>query len=121
MSVPDAAPLSIADLLDSYRFTYQSEAELQNSISMLLASQGWDFEREVRLTDRDRIDFLIGKLGLEVKIKGSWAETFRQLQRYAASDRIEGLLLVTTKLQHVRLVREIGGKPLVIKWIGAAL
>ena len=43
------------------------------------------------------IDFLAGDVGIEVKIKGSAADAFRQLKRYAESDRIGSLILVTSK------------------------
>lgn len=112
---------AVIELIDNYRFTYRTETEFQDTIAMLFSTQGWEFDREVRLNDRDRIDFLIGTTGVEVKVKGSWVATYRQLQRYAVSDRIEELVLVTTRLQHVRMVAEIGGKPLTVRWVGVNL
>lgn len=109
----------LVETISNNRFTYRTETEFQDGIADLLALRGFRFEREVRLNDRDRIDFLVGRVGIEIKVKGSWTDAVRQLQRYAASDRIDELVLITTRLSHAKLISEIGGKPLTIKWVGA--
>ncbi|WP_345477972.1 hypothetical protein [Nesterenkonia rhizosphaerae] len=66
---------------------------MQSTISEALTSAGIDHTREYRLSRRDRIDFLIGTVGIEVKIKGSRADVIRQLGRYAESQQITELIL----------------------------
>jgi hypothetical protein len=46
---------------------------------------------------RDRIDFLVGSVGIEVKINGSVDNLIRQLSRYATADVISELLVVSSR------------------------
>ena len=94
--------------LHSVQFHCNSEEELQDGIAELFPSA----EREVRLSGTDRIDFLIGGIGIEVKMAGSLAGVTRQLHRYAQSERVNALILVTTKHRHDMLPSYINGKRL---------
>lgn len=109
MSEPTTA--DVADALRRYRFRFADEARLQELIGQALAKEGVAFEREARLDARNRIDFLAGRVGIEVKVAGSVADVRRQVDRYARFERIDGLVLVTAKAAH-RLPPEVGGKPL---------
>ena len=78
--------------------------------------------RELVLTKRDRLDFLVGYsplwsatpmgTAIEVKVGGSLSDLTRQLARYAESERITGLLVVTTKDRHRQLPPSLSGKPI---------
>lgn len=81
-----------------YRFT--NENDLHLGISRTLASLGVEFEREVKLSSKDRIDFMLGDIGLEVKIDGTLSNVTRQLWRYASLPQIQTLILVTTRTKH---------------------
>jgi hypothetical protein len=107
-------PEELAELVTAHRFTYRDEGQLQDGLAAVFAAQAVVAEREVRLASRDRIDFLVGRVGVEVKTRGQVAAVARQLQRYAASDRIDALLLVTAVARHLTLPATIGGKPLVV-------
>ena len=48
------------------------------------------------LSAADRIDFLVGRVGVEVKIGQPRRQILRQLERYAGSDRLDELLLVSS-------------------------
>lgn len=114
---------SICEAVRSHRFTYSSELELHDRLATLFDDTGFTVPvlREVDLSPRDRIDFLIGTVGVEVKIGGTWQAAARQLQRYAASPVVEHLVLVTSRVRHVdTLVRTefIGGKRL---WVASLL
>lgn len=90
------------------------EVSLQDRIAQSLTEAGLKFEREYILSPRERVDFYIPELltGIEVKVAGSADSLNRQLGRYAASDKIERLIAVTTKRTHAALLpRRIGGKP----------
>ena len=73
-----------------------------------------------KLGKSDRIDLLVGKLGIELKIDGSWPEVLRQLDRYADSPDIDGLLLITSRRRLVAgLPSKLRNKPLHSLCVGA--
>jgi len=101
----------IESLLRSYSFCFSSEAELQAGLASAL--KGFEFQREFTLSQKDRIDFLIGDIGLEVKVEGNLAAVTRQLHRYSEFRKIGALILVTTRMRHaIGLPVEMNGKPL---------
>ena len=55
------------------------------------------FIREHRLDSKNILDFYIGKIGVEVKIKGAAKSTYKQCERYCQFSEVEQLLLVTNK------------------------
>lgn len=97
-------------LLQGYRFTTSSEALLQQGIERVLREHGIGHEREVRLAARDRIDFLVGDVGVECKVDGSLPSLIRQLERYALHERIGKLLVVSSRLRLGGVPRELHGK-----------
>jgi len=86
---------TITKLIQSRRFSLSDEKKLQGEIEEEFVSAGVGYRREVRLDDRNIIDFMIGPIGIEVKIKGARLNIFRQIERYAAFGDVEKLLLVT--------------------------
>lgn len=89
----------IEAVLNRWRFTDTDEHALQAGIDQALREAGYVPRREVILSPRDRIDFMIGHLGIEVKVAGTAATVIRQLRRYAAHPDIDSLMLVTTRVQ----------------------
>lgn len=104
-------------LLGLYQVRHQTEEDLQCAIASALISSSVPFEREAKLSPTDRIDFLVGEVGIEVKIKGSPTEVARQLNRYVQSEKIQSLLLVTSKATHRALPSELNGKPIKILYL----
>lgn len=100
----------IVAICERSRINVSTEGSAHLSLSEALRAQGVEVQDEVPLNAKDRIDMLIGAVGVEVKIKGQRRDIYRQLQRYAASDRIEALVLVTSAPWPAS-IREIGGKP----------
>jgi hypothetical protein len=100
----------ILDALATWSFTYDNEFVLQDGVAIALRRADFDVEREVRLNARDRVDLLVGRIGIEVKVGGSPARVLAQLHRYARSERIDGLVLVTNQMRQ-RIPCEINGKP----------
>lgn len=97
--------------LAQFRFNYASESDLQQGISQALAVYAHRVEREFQLGDLGRLDFLIdGQIVIETKIGGSAAELMRQVSRYAQSDSITGILVITDRANH-RLPQAFNGKP----------
>jgi hypothetical protein len=106
-----------ARLLRTFRFRFGCEDDLQAGIADALAPL--PVEREVRLSARDRVDHLLpGGVVIEVKVAGSADRVLGQLTRYAAHDRVSGLVLVTTRARHQELPAEIDGKPVEIVYLG---
>lgn len=102
---------ALTEIIRGHRYTYGSEVELQAHLERLLVAAGLTVRREVRLTERDRIDFLVADIGIEVKVKGE-REPLRQLRRYASSAQVAGLLLVTTRAAELPFT--LDGKPVAV-------
>ena len=107
----------IAEALDTFSFHYQNEFDLQTGIGFVLTQMKAEFRREVPLTKKDRIDFLVDKIGIEVKTDGSLAAVTRQLWRYAECPEIDSLVLVTTRQAHRNMPDKLLGKPLFVVWL----
>lgn len=99
----------IAHICQTSRINVSTEQAAHNALADALARAGLAPEREVNLTQNDRIDIMVDGVGVEVKIKGSRRDIYRQLQRYAASDRVSALVLATAAAWPPML--DIGGKP----------
>jgi hypothetical protein len=112
----------IADLLRIQRFNFGSELELQDGIESVLRRAGLDYVREFKIGLGSRVDFLVGDVGIEVKIGGSLQAATRQLHRYAGSDKIGSLILVSSRLFHNLFPESLRGKPLrVVNLINSAI
>lgn len=81
--------------LNTCRFHFTNEAELQAGLRTVLVDE-LGGRREVHLSGADRIDFMVGRVGVEVKTKGSTSALLRQLDRYAGSEDVDELLVVTS-------------------------
>lgn len=112
------ATAAVVEALNRGRFRYCDELQLHDGMVIALNTAGIPVEgrnREVRLPGAGRIEFLLGGLGIEVKVKGPAGAVWRQLHRYAASDLIQELLLVTTRARHaVAAPIELDGKPVTV-------
>jgi len=104
----------IAALIFKTPFRYDDESGLQAGLALLFAANDIPFEREVRLSPESRIDFLVDRIGIEVKVDSSTPVVLRQLQRYALEERIGSLLLVTSRTRHKGMPEIINGKPLYV-------
>lgn len=105
---------TVADTLADVAFRGHIEAEMQRAIANRLHWASIPFEREFRFSAKDRVDFFLPDEGIaiECKVSGGSAEVVRQLNRYALQKNVNGLLLVTTKMQHAAVVPPtLQGKP----------
>ena len=88
----------IAQWLSTTRFAVSDEARLQTGIEQYLTSRAIPFEREVRLSARDRIDFMIANhIGVECKVDGSPSAIIAQLLGYLQYETVHSLILLTAK------------------------
>ncbi len=87
-----------------------SEDDVQRKIAAALRVQGVEHLREHRLDKANRIDFMVGTIGVEVKTGGGISAVIRQLHRYAEFDTVSELVLVTTRTTLARVPTELNGK-----------
>jgi len=112
----------VVDLLKRFRFRHTAEKDLQRAIAQVLERRDVSFRTEVKLGPRERIDFLLeGGVGIEVKVKGSATQAARQLQRYAKSNEVTELVLVTSRSQVGCQLDEYLGKPVHVHFIFGGL
>lgn len=116
--------MTVDDLTDhlrrhTYRFT--CEKELHRAISTVLDRAQISYRYEDSLTKRDRPDFTVGPIAIEVKVDGSLSSVTMQLHRYARLPDVEALVLVTSKAKHAALPRTMAGKPVRIVHVGRGL
>lgn len=107
----------IAGLLQAHRYRYSGEDGLHDAIKQIFAANGVEAADEVQIGAGDRIDFLAGSVGVEVKVAGQMAAVTRQLRRYAGSPQVEALILVTNRARHRSVPGELGGKPVHVVWL----
>lgn len=90
-------PQELKCLIESYRFTVAHEAELKEAVCQILMKRGIEFQSEVRLGPKDRIDLLVGTVGIELKVRSIRPALIEQIWRYLKHPGIQSLLLVTTQ------------------------
>ena len=101
--------MRLLNLLSAYKFSLGSEVVLQKQIADALTKAGIPFEREYRLSARDRVDFFSEGAAIEIKIKGQAKAIYKQCERYAKHDCVESIILITNK--SMGLPSEINKKP----------
>lgn len=116
-------PLEVVrSILARYTFTPVDEADLQRQVAAVLAAAGVDADREV-LAEHGRYDLLVradgARVVLELKVSGSAPAVERQAQRYALTEDVDAVAVVTTsnRLANELLRPEadtLGGKPFAV-------
>ena len=102
---------NLIEQLKSRRLPILNEKETQAQIGQIFAGLNYKFAREYKLDNKNIIDFYIfdGKIGIEVKLRSPVFKTYSQCARYCQSDKIDQLLLITSK--SMGLPKVINGKP----------
>lgn len=88
---------SIARLLGGYLYRYGSEIQLHEALAQVIGEAGYDFKREHVLDARNRADFWIEGIVVEVKVGGSLAQALRQVDRYIQLPQVHGVVLASTE------------------------
>jgi hypothetical protein len=104
----------------------RGEIEIQDGVGAALAAAGVEFEREHRLSERDRPDFLVGgQVVVEVKLKTPRSVVVRQLGRYAEHDLVAAIVLASTSFTTLRNMRmtihRVPVFPAVLHGVGLAI
>jgi hypothetical protein len=113
----------VLSALDGYVYGGRWETQIQDRVGEALGAAGLVFERECRLSERDRPDFLVGgRVVVEVKLKTPRSVVLRQLGRYAEHARVEAIVLASTSfstLQNMRLtVHQVPVYPVILRGVG---
>jgi hypothetical protein len=91
-----ATAIEIIKILSLARLDLSFEKRTQQDFASVLDARNIAYEREVRLSAVDIVDFLIGDVAVEIKLKGSRKKAmYLQLCRYAECDRVGSLILAT--------------------------
>ena len=87
-----------------------SEEDLHRKVAEALARAGIAFLHEARVAPGARVDFLAGRVGIEVKCRhGGRAALLRQARKYLSCAALDALVVATQS--GVDLPRRIAGKP----------
>ena len=103
--------------IEEYEFSYTCEDDLQKAIASVLSDCSIPYQREYRLNEKDRLDFKVGTIAIEVKIKGGLTEVARQVGRYLQSSEVTSVILVTTRSAHRNLPPSLNGKPIYVSYL----
>lgn len=87
---------AIASHLASYAYRYSNEARLHENLGKVLTHHGFAFEHERVLDARNRADFWLDGIVIEVKVDGSMADALRQVGRYINLPDVQGVILAAT-------------------------
>ena len=108
---------AVLRVLDCARLPLDDEKLLQTAMALRFTAAGIAHEREKSLGDGDIVDFLIGGVAVEVKIKGARAAIYRQCARYCAHDAVTAIILATNIA--MALPERVGGKPAFVAMLGS--
>jgi hypothetical protein len=110
--------VDILSFLKGRCFDLGNETRLQREIARVFDKKNIPYKREVVLSDRDRIDFMVNNIGIEIKINGSSSKIFRQCRRYCKHNEVDELILASNKA--MGLPKNIEGKPAFFLHLGRA-
>ena len=102
---------AIVGALSTLRMPAQpGEYDIHGAVDEALTGAGLSHQHEYKLGPRCRIDFVVGRVGLEIKKGRPAASALQsQLKRYLAHDDLEAVVVLTQRALH--LPDQIGGKP----------
>lgn len=110
---------TIVALIRSARIDLSNEKRAQADLGKVLSDAGIAFEREVRLSEKDVVDFLVEGIAVELKLKGAKKmDVFKQLRRYSKHDRVTALILASN--MSMGLPQQIEGKDAYFVKLGEA-
>lgn len=87
-------------------YLYHTEWELHAGIAKALSAAHVPFRHEVTLGPGAKIDFVSRRVGIEVKTAGRPADVASQLRRYYDTWKLDALVLLTTRADHVAEIPE---------------
>lgn len=83
-------------LLRAHSYRFNDETTLQDGIEQILLGAGIEYQREMQPDRRNRFDFVVEGIVMEVKIKGSLSKAAIQCHRYQKLPDVRGVMLLAT-------------------------
>lgn len=110
--------VNIQKALKGRALNLSNEKILQNDIAEVFIDNNICFKKEVKIDDKNTIDFMIDGLAIEIKITSNVSKMsiYRQVERYAKSDKVDAILLMTSKT--MTLPMDINNKPIYVLSLG---
>lgn len=109
----------VVELLRAAKIDLSNETRAQADVEQVFTRAGIVFQREVRLSDSDIVDFMIGGIAVELKLRGARKKSvYRQLCRYARHSSVDSLLLASN--MSMGLPPQIEGKDAYFVKLGEA-
>lgn len=109
-----ASAAHLVRLLEGAKYHTIPEEIFQREVAEVLEHHGIEFKREFRLSGKDRVDFLVGRVAIEMKIDGGLNAVRRQLQRYAQSPLVDEIILLTSRTRLCAMPQSLSGKPVYV-------
>lgn len=108
-------PVELSEALGRYmrenRAAILREQMIQDGIAVAFGELGIEADREFRLTDKDRLDFLTaGGIAVEVKKGTAKLPCLRQVGRYLRHPRVKGCIIVAMRCH--KIPETFLGKPI---------
>lgn len=100
----------VLSALQGLALTHANEDEMQRGIAEALSAAGIAFEREQAVGRYGRIDFALGRVGIECKVAGPASRVYRQLAGYLDSGEFDAIVLATTKRSHAVMRLTLSGR-----------
>jgi len=88
---------AVTTALAGYRYRYANEVQLHERMAEVLAAADLQHVREFVIDARNRADFWLDGLVVEVKVDGTFQDALRQIGRYIEHERVRGVVLASTK------------------------
>lgn len=85
----------IVAMIEVHKINITKESTAHNDIMRILTDAGLEPQREVRMTAGSRVDVMVGGVAVEIKRRGSRREVWSQLERYAAIEDVDCVVLAT--------------------------
>lgn len=105
-------PQEIVRFVETRRWPLSDEKRLQADMGAELSKAGIAHRREVVLAPGDIVDFMVGDIAVEVKIKGARREIYRQCERYCQHETVRSLVLATNVAMGMPAF--ISGRPILV-------
>lgn len=102
----------IIALVHGLRVPLTNEKDTQAALEIVFKEAGYPVRREVHLNEHDIVDFMIGNIAIELKLKGQRTAIYSQLERYTQHKEVEQIILLTSRC--MALPSHINGKPALV-------
>lgn len=109
-------------VLRSTSFSWATEDDLQRGVHAALTERGMQPRREVRFGPQNRIDLVVDRVGIEIKVAGTIGNLTRQVIRYAGVDDLDAIVVVTSRAGFATgLPVSVAGKRIYAHLVGSTL